>query len=766
MAKTRSKKTAPSFPSFDTGRKSGERWFSRNGFVLHSGGRFEVLVGGSLIASFAEGDTASRNLALVLLSQDPSVMFERLAHAFEISSETLRLIRRLNEEEGLEAVLARSWGGSSSKVSPASRQRLEALFEQGLSVSDAHTRLGRRLGMSRSSVGNVRKEWGTNRAQRPVEAHQEELPLVVVAVPPEAVTPVDGAATSPASVEPKGDLDSDKGEVRRKSDCSERCVREAAKATRRADEDEECAPQPSAGPRSSPWLQHAGGWLMVAMLAAMGLHGRAEALNRSPRRRSALRMALDAVTIALAIGEKRVEGVRRLATRTGAALLLATSSPTAKWVRQILGAFSKEGAAYRFHFGLAGDLIRAADESGAEERPSVFFADNHCRPYTGKRRLRLGYRMQDRRARPGTADYYVSDAQGVPLYRVTVPSHGSLAKILKLLARTLRLALRDRKHFVICFDRGGAFPAPMYELKLGGFGFITYERAPCRMPSKKRLRAEGLPVVIAGERYLVIESKTNLGEGRGRLRRLSVLTPQGRRLNALASSSEDAAWLLSVLFSRWNQENGFKHGVERWGMNALDGRKVQRYPPGTIIPNPARRRLERDLKILRVREGELRRKLARPRKSESEAARAKLQAALETAVTKQECLESLRPSVPERVTVEDSELKDELVYHTPEYKMTLDTIRIACANAEAELATLLAPELPKPREAKQALKNLFRAPGAIRVGDKSINVTLVPAGNDAEMRAFGKMLSGINRRRLVLPGDPKGRPLRFRVQIA
>jgi hypothetical protein len=98
--------------------------------------------------------------------------------------------------------------------------------------------------------------------------------------------------------------------------------------------------------------------------------------------------------------------------------------------------------------------------------------------------------------------------------------------------------------------------------------------------------------------------------------------------------------------------------------------------------------------------------------------------------------------------------------------MTLDTIRIACANAEAELATLLAPELPKPREAKQALKNLFRAPGAIRVGDKSITVTLDPAGNDAELRAFGKMLSGINRRRLVLPGDPKGRSLRFRVQIA
>ena len=57
-------------------------------------------------------------------------------------------------------------------------------------------------------------------------------------------------------------------------------------------------------------------------------------------------------------------------------------------------------------------------------------------------------------------------------------------------------------------------------------------------------------------------------------------------------------------------ESAFKHGVERWGMNQLDGRKVTPYPPGTIIPNPRRRRIERALAIARADEGRARCALA------------------------------------------------------------------------------------------------------------------------------------------------------------
>lgn len=53
--------------------------------------------------------------------------------------------------------------------------------------------------------------------------------------------------------------------------------------------------------------------------------------------------------------------------------------------------------------------------------------------------------------------------------------------------------------------------------------------------------------------------------------------------------------------------------------------------------------------------------------------------------------------------LEDTKLAEDLVHHTVEWKMTLDTIRIACANAETDLAAQLALHLPRAAEAKKTL---------------------------------------------------------------
>jgi hypothetical protein len=91
--------------------KSGLRWFSGHGCVMWKEDSAEVFVGGSLIGRFTRGEYGVRNAILIGLAQDPQVHYGRLAKAFDITSETLRLIRRLFETEGLEAVLARAPGG-------------------------------------------------------------------------------------------------------------------------------------------------------------------------------------------------------------------------------------------------------------------------------------------------------------------------------------------------------------------------------------------------------------------------------------------------------------------------------------------------------------------------------------------------------------------------------------------------------------------------------------------------------------------------------
>ena len=138
---------------------------------------------------------------------------------------------------------------------------------------------------------------------------------------------------------------------------------------------------------------------------------------------------------------------------------------------------------------------------------------------------------------------------------------------------------------------------------------------------------------------------------------------------------------------RWVQENGFKHGKERWGLNQLDRRKVLDYAPDTIM-----------------------------------------------------------------------------VYHDTHYKTFVDTVRIACANVESDLASELAPHLNKKAEAKMALQNLFSSPGDIRVNGKSITIAIDPIGRKDEIEAFDKLLRTVNRWKLTLPGDSEKRHLRFETQ--
>lgn len=739
MAK-RSKK-ALSFPGFDSPRRANETRFSSIGYVLRHAGRRDVFLAGSLIASVEDGDTAKRNMVLVILATDPRTCFEDLARAFDISSETIRLLRRLEEDEGTDAVLARSHGGSESKVTPAMYKRVTALFDKGLTIDAVHDRVGKSLDLSRATVGNLRQRWARERDDAAKAPAAEPVQL---ALPFEApAEPVAGSVSAP------------------RDESEHRLVAPVGSAEEHTKE--ALAEIGDAAPVSRNSVQHAGGWLMVAMVASLGVYARAEEHRQSTQKRGTLRMALDAVLIALASGGKCVEGVRRLAASGAAALLLAASAPSATWVRRILGAFSANNTGMLFHSAVAGDLVRSASRATEAGRPSVFYVDNHHRPYWGKQTLRLAFRMQDKRALPGASDYYVSDDDGIPLWRHTVSDHGSLAAALAPIAFTLRTALGSAASVLVAFDRAGSFPSPMSELKTAGVDFVAWERAPFRAPSRRQLRDEGEKVVVGKETYYVLESRTNLGKGRGRLRRLSILTPENGVVNVIAHSKQETAWLLRVMLGRWSQENGLRHGVERWGINQLDGRQVEHYDPDTIIPNPARRRLDRDLEIVRAREGESRRKLARER---SGAAKKQLKDDIAELVATEQRLEALRPSAPEHVALKDSELADTLVFHTKEYKDTIDTLRIACANAEAELAAVLAPSLKRPEEAKRALQNVFAAPGSIRVGENSITITLDPPGTKNEREAFAALFAEVNDRRLAHPGDPQRRQLRFKLQGA
>ena len=699
------------FPQDDKGRI---RWFAVDSCVEHDGDTARVFVGGKLIGVFGSKDVLARNLLVVGLSQEKKFKKGKLAWAFKLTDRQVQRVRKEVMENGLDAVPSRPRGGSESKITEEIREKLYALFADGYNARAAHNKCGKRYGISYTLLAEVRRKWKAALPPREFPKQEE--------------TDEPGLPSS----EPEDERDLEN----------------------------ESATRPL---MSGKHVQHLGGLLLIAMIASFGLYDAAmKGWTESAKWRDRLRMAFDAVILALGLRQKCVEGVRRLETSTAPLLLRTSRAPSESWVRRILKRYvDGTGMATKLHLRMTGiylDAVRETEDDG----PAVFYVDNHMRSYTGKFTLRKGWRMQDKRPVPGVTDYYVHDEDGRPVFRAEAPGHDALTDFLSPIAELLRIGLEDGRRILLAFDRAGAFPEQMSKLRDAGVEFVTYERRPypllTRTAFTEELKLDNGEIVWIHEERL-----KNLGKGRGRVRRISMLTEDGNQVNVLAISEEPAWRLVEVITGRWVQENGFKHGKERWGINQLDRRKRLEFPEGTIIPNPARRRLEFSIRVSREKEGRLRNKLARLKKGTLQYD--EVEDSLKEQMQIEKDLAAQRPDLPHHAPVEETELADELTYHDPHYKVVLDTIRIACLNAEAELAAGLFPYMAKPAEAKKLLANIFAAPGDLRVGDKTITLHLKIAARKDERKTVAEFFNDINSRNLSLPGDPKSRHLRFKSDI-
>jgi len=708
------------------------RWFCANGAVhRRDDGVFEVTAGGVLVGTYTRAEPERRNLLLVALADNPAINIGELARAFGITTERLRQIRKIADEQGVDALMAHKRRGRKP-LSERMKKRITELFDAGLNIDQAYAKLKRSV--SRASVGRVHKQWvERGSAKSPVEDTKPRQQKLFDDAPDDVIV-----------------------------------VARQGRPTRR-ERSRRVPPAIVLGPTrpalsledafevGGTHVQHVGAWLMLGELQAAGLYDNAERFRCKDVEPQELRIALDATAIALAIGQRCIEGVRRLATPSAPTLLRSRRKPNASWTRERLHAYADDGAVL---FHLAEARRHALSLAADDRKRVVLYVDNHLRAYTGKHVIRKGWRMQDKRVVPGCTDYYVHDAIGRPLMRMDVPEHDPLVDVVPAIGRFVREQIGEGVPLLLVFDRAGAYPEHIAGLRDSGFEFVTYEKKPYpTLPTT----AFKHTLVYRREtiRWTECRQKNLLG-GRGRVRRIALLTSDGSQVNILAVSKAPAVELVLALFHRWGmQENQFKHEKERWGINQLDGRRVDPYPEDAIIPNPARRRLDLDLRDARDKEAEALRELAHlPRDPKR---RERLEQAAKEAFALQGDLEAQRPHVPKKAPLRDTELTGRLRVHPGRYKVIVDTVRIALANVETDLAALLAPHLRKPREAKKTLANLLAAPGVVRAGQQHIGVTLRPAGTARERRAFQVLLTAANARRLTLPGDPSGRPLRFRI---
>jgi len=741
-------------------------WFGRGCCVeQHDDGTFAVFVRGELLGIYAAEDVATRDTLIAVVRDQASR--EVLACAFRVSAATVgRVITRFNSG-GFREVADYGRRGGRTVRTPKLERRLVELFERGVGPRAAQRDVAKKA--SYGTVYAIHQEWLASRVARPGESSpapaQPELKLIGAT----SVEEVDESATPGAEEPQAAPSQESSGEPMLEAAAPSANVEELDAETPVAVEEQpvvasaEPSDEPTleaVAPAAGAVVQHAGSWMMLGLLNLLGFYELAAGC-RGEVAMSSLRPAIDAVAIALSLGEKCIEGVRRIATSSAGTLLRHAGGLTASWARCVLHEFA-DAASKTFPGKVAARLLTRAGEG--EDRVRLY-VDNHLRPYTGKHVVRKGWRMQDKRAVPGTTDYYAHDEDGWPLFRLSTTSHDSLCAWLTPVVEFVGLSLGEDVIPLLFFDRGGAFPEKMAELRDAGAEFVTYERKPYPQLGATEFK-ESLTITLASRPHRPIRiayteaPQKNLRAGRGRVRRIALLTEEGDQVNLLAVSELPAEALIRGQLARWGcQENQLKHEVERWGINHLDGRRVEEYPPDALVPNPERRRIDRMLKLSHTAEGEAWRRWGRL--ADDDVARQQARSEIDKAMERQRDLMALRATVPAIAKVSETPLAGKLRRHDLGYKNVIDALRIALANLESELAVKLARHLDRPREAKKLLATLFAAPGTVRISSRAVTVHLMPAASESECLALRAFLHDVTRMKLVLPGDPDRRRLRW-----
>jgi transposase-like protein len=470
----------PQPPGLSDSDSARGRWFSSVGCVVWSqdGEQAEVFVGGTLIGTFDRRERGARNVILVGLARDPRAHLGKLAAAFGVNAETLRRIRLQHEEEGLSAVVSRTPGGSERKLQGAARRRAEQLFARGATLAAVQEALAKLdVTVSRATLSGERAQWRTRTssgvaATASPTAHEPEAPSAATPAQqelwddhPTTSSATEDATAAPVVLEAEAPTAAPTATAAAAPTAAPAAtaaeVPPAAPAATATAPSEPAFEEHSgtkqkvtgAAPKPGRFVQHLGSWLLLGSLAAMGVYSVCERERCRPDRpgrrlrRATVRVALDALIVALALGQRCVEGVRRVQTLTAGILLRASGAPAATWVRRALGILAGQSGASYIGLGLAGIHLRAA-QAGTDDGPVVFYLDNHLRPYTGKEVVRKGWRMQDKRVLPGVTDCYVHDEDGRAAFRLDAPGHESLTKLAPRVTALLRQALGAQEQYI------------------------------------------------------------------------------------------------------------------------------------------------------------------------------------------------------------------------------------------------------------------------------------------------------------------------------
>jgi hypothetical protein len=368
-----------------------------------------------------------------------------------------------------------------------------------------------------------------------------------------------------------------------------------------------------------------------------------------------------------------------------------------------------------------------------QQSEPVFYADGHVRVYHGKLTdLPKHYVARQRLFQRASVDYWINAMDGEPFLCFNEPvDHGLVAALRQDLVPWLEANVplsgehRQRMdadaqvpRFTVIFDREGYSPELFEELWERRIAVINYHRYPKEDWPETEFREE--EVELAGGvrvKLNLAERESLLGRKKVKVREVRKQVEGGRQISIVSTHyGPEARRLAALLFARWSQENYFRYMRQHYSLDALVEYGTEAMPDTAYTTNPARRKLEAEVKQKRAQLKRNQAKLSAPSLeqpiselavTEYQLQQGQLKELIENLQTELDALIVQRKQTKTHVLVNDLPEEFRFTRLLPERKYFLDTIKMISYRAEVSMASIVREKLARSDDAHALLRQIF-----------------------------------------------------------
>jgi hypothetical protein len=391
------------------------------------------------------------------------------------------------------------------------------------------------------------------------------------------------------------------------------------------------------------------------------------------------------------------------------------------------------------------------------------YIDGHVRAYHGQRTIPKAYVTRIHLAAPATTDYWVNDQRGDPLFVVTAEANASMTKMLIPVLTEVRQLLGPDRRSTVVFDRGGWSPKLFRSLLSMGFDVLTYRKGRTRRIAETRFSRHQAKLDGRRVKYLLHDQAVRFLKGKLRLRQVTRLTDSGHQTPIVTSRWDLRAIEVAYrMFERWRQENFFKYLREEYLLDALVDYQVEPDDPARSVPNPARKALDKELRLARAAFTKLQERFGamtidyvdgHTPQADFEKTEEKLRSDMEKTAARIQKLKTRRDSLPTHLPLAEAKKGQEVVKLSTERKHLTNILKMVAFQIESDLVEMIRPHYKRvDDEGRTLVQSIMQDAADIEPAEGELRITLAPLSSPHRSRVVESLCEALNQTNTMFPG--------------